>query len=174
MKNKPSQKIDFDRDWKIELIGDVQNFCSLIKEVADELDITGYVIEAKLVNPNEANFAYFNIYSVLGSHPSPLGGHPSPTLIGVLTLKSIGAIRTILRRPPRSQWSRRISEADELHRMGWVKENQKEKDICDSLFARYIECLEVRLKSYGLKLTWYKRILRQFEKLIGIYKAVKP
>jgi hypothetical protein len=171
MKNKPSQKIDFDRDWEIELIGDVQKFCSLVKEVADELDITDYLIEAKLVNPNEANFAYFNIYSVFGSHPSPLGGHPSYTLIGVLTLKSIGAERTILRIPPRSQWDRRISEARELLRMGLVGENQRA--LFDSLFARYIECLQTKLKSYGLKLTWYKRIWRQFEKLIGIYKMVK-
>jgi len=166
MKNKPSQKIDFDRDWEIELIGEVQNFCPIVKEVADELDIPGYVIEAKLANPNEANFAYFNIYSVLGSHPSPLGGHPSPTPIGVLTLKSIGTERTTLRIPPRSQWSRRISEADELLRMGWVKENQKEKAICDSLFARYIECLEVRLKDDGLILTWYKELWYEFKDAI--------
>ena len=65
--------------------------------------------------------------------------------IGVLTLKSIDTERVILRRPPRSQWSRRISEAGELLRMGWVKENQEEKAICDSLFARYIKNLEKRL-----------------------------
>ena len=158
--------------WEIELIGDVQNFCSLVKEVADELDITDDVIEAKLVNPNEANFAYFNINSVLGSHPSPLGGHPSPTLIGVLTLKSIGARRTILRIPPRSQWSRRISEAAELLRLGLVEENQKA--FYDSLFARYIECLQIKLKSYGLKVTWCKRLWRVIKELLGIAKAVKP
>ena len=138
--------------------------------MAGELDITDYVIEAKLVNPNEANCAYFNIYSVLGSHPSPLGGHPSPVPIGVLTLKSIGAKGIILRRPPRSQWSRRISEAGELLRMGLVKENQNEKAICDSLFARYIECLEVRLKDDGLIVTRRKKICDEFKDLKSGHK----
>ena len=68
-------------DWEIELIGDVKNFCPIIKEVADELHIPDYAIKAELVNPDEANFAYFNIFSVERRNPSP-------TLIGVLTLKS--------------------------------------------------------------------------------------
>lgn len=174
MDNKSRKKQPFEEAWEIELIGDVQNFCSLVKEVADELGVTGYVIEAKLVNPNEANFAYFNIYSVLGRHPSPLGGHPSPTLIGVLTLKSIGATRTILRIPPRSQWSQRISRADELIRMGLIKEDKKAEDFYDSLFAKYIDRLQIRLKHYGLKVTWYKRLWRVIKELLGIAKVVKP
>ena len=153
-------------DWEIELIGDVKNFCPIIKEVADELHIPDYAIKAELVNPDEANFAYFNIFSVERRNPSP-------TLIGVLTLKSIGTTRIILRIPPRSQWSQRIHGADKLIKMGVVNEDEETRAFYDAQFAKYIERLQAKLKHYGLKFTLYKRLWRWFKEIIGIAKAVK-
>ena len=159
-----NQKLD---DWEIELIGDVQNFCPIVKEVADELDISDYAIEAKQVElETTTDSAWFNIFSVDRRYPSPI-------LIGVLTLKSIGSMRTILRIPPRSQWSKEI-KGDELMRMALVGEDEEDRAFYDAQFAKYIERLQAKLKHYGLKFTWYKRLWRWFKEIIGIAKAVKP
>ena len=155
-------------DWEIELIGEVQNFCQIIKEVADEIEMDGYFIEARLANPGQANFGYFNIFSIAYNNQS----HRVP--IGVLTLKSIGATRTILRIPPRSQWSQEIHEGGELINMGLVKGDKEAKAFYDSQFAKYVEFLQAKLKHYGLKLTWYIRVWRWFKEIIGIAQLAKP
>jgi len=160
-----TEKLD---DWEIELIGEARNFAPVIDEVASELNIPDYAIEARLENQDEINFLYYNIFSINRRNASRM-------LIGVLTLKSIGAERTILKVPPRSQWKQRIL-GDNSVRVGLVLSNEdpQYRAFYDEQFSKYMKALLRNLKRYGLTLTWSKRLWRSFEKLIGIYKAIKP
>ncbi|MGD0794936.1 MAG: hypothetical protein ABR958_05015 [Dehalococcoidales bacterium] len=138
-------------DWEMELIGEVNNFRQIVIEVADEIKLDGYFMEARLDNPNDVNYAYFNIFSAAYNNQS----YKVP--IGVLTLNLIGSARTILRIPPRSQWSQRIIEPRGLLLMGEINNNPDIQSLYDAQFAKYIKHLQARLKRYGLKLTWYLR-----------------
>lgn len=153
---------------EIELIGEVQNFYHIIKEVADEIEMDGYIIEARLDNPDQVNFGYFNVFSIAGNNQS------SPVLIGVLTLKSIGPTRTILRRPPRSQWSQRIYEARELLIMGEIRENTATKSLYDAQFTKYMDNLQAKLRNYKLKMTWYQKIWQWIDthRILSILGAI--
>ncbi len=154
-------------NWEIELIGETNNFCPIIKDIARELNISDYALEAKQVEQETTiSSTWFNIFSFERKYPLAI-------LIGVVTLKSIGSNRTILRISPRSEWSRYI-EGDELLHYALVLEDEKDRTFYDAQFATYIECLHEKLKNYGLKQTWYKRLWRVIKELVGIAKAAKP
>jgi hypothetical protein len=151
-------------NYEIELIGDVQHFEPIIIQVANELDIPDYAINAKRIE-NTNTYSRFKILSTERSNPSFIP-------IGILTLTTIGNNRTILRIPPRSQWGREI-HGEELVRMGYIEGNITEKNFYDSQFAEYLSALNNKLQTYKLKMTWYRRIWRSLMEILGIYKAIK-
>jgi len=166
--NKSTKKRPFEKAWSLEIEGDVQHFCPIVERVASEISIDKYVFEARPNNSKtKASFAWFDIFIIdrTTAYQIPLG---------VLTLESPGSNRTILRVPPRSQWSRGDFSPEELARMGYIERDNDAIQFFSRLFMRFIDSLDITLKNYGVKQTRIKKLWRRFNRIIDLWNKLKP
>jgi hypothetical protein len=153
----------FEEAWEIEIQGDdIKKLYPIVENVATELHFKDFLFEARPASSKETDsYALFDVFTITQRTASK-------TPIGVFALHSLGNSRIMLIVLPRSRWYHAGDlTPDEKIAMG-LNESQY-----DEHFKQFIEHLEDRLKHYGLKVTWYKRLWRGFKEAIGIVKALR-
>jgi hypothetical protein len=163
MAKKSMKRCLFEQAKEIEIQAELQTIMPNVDEVARELCSHNFYYEARRA-PTQGPKETFVWHNVLVVEPEKVGARP----IGAFTLQSLGSNRTMLTVLPRSRWGNGNLTPTELAILAYSG------DEYDEYFCQFIKRLDDKLTHYGLKLTWYKRIWRAFEKLIDIYKTVRP
>ena len=155
---------------EIEIQGDsLEKLYPIITMVASELRFRNFFYEVRLATSNVTDsYAGFAVFTIDSSNMSK-------TPIGAFTLLLLGSNRIMLRVSPRSRWHHDFDLTPvEIITLGLIKKDENAEKSYDEQFNQFIKSLEDRLTHYSLKITLPKRLWRGFEKLIRIYKAVKP
>ncbi|MEK7354283.1 MAG: hypothetical protein AABZ77_07250 [Chloroflexota bacterium] len=154
---------------EIEIQGDsLDKLYPIITMVANELRFRNNFYEVRLANSNVTDsFAGFAVFDI-----DPIG--MSKTMVGAFTLLLLGSNRIMLRVSPRSRWHHDFDITPlETIKLGLITDGGDEQKILDEQFNLFINSLGGRLRQYGLKVTWYKRLWFVTKELVVIAKAVK-
>jgi len=150
MAKKCMKKRLFEEAKEIEIQAEPQTIMPMVDEVARELSSHNFYYEARGA-PTQESRGTFVWYNVLVMETGKVGAMAKRP-IGAFTFQSLGSNRTMLTRLPCSRWGNGNLTPMERSIIAYSG------DEYDEYFGQFIKSLDDKLRHYGLKVMWYKKV----------------